>query len=377
MIEQYVEFGKQRACREGDVIRATIEKLENYIEANDIDTEEPLEKAHEKRQSIPDRYVAEFDSIVESVSVSQDSADLFAFGISYIGPSSDGEDEGCTNVLVPSNRSQSESPLILKNRDIKGRGLRPQVLLEQPAVDEQHGFITVTSAGVPQIYQGINSAGLAVVNTYVDASEEDLSRSEYVRNGIVVRRLLEECATVAEARTVIDTFPLPRMSGLTLFLADSSASAAFEIDPSGGEIREGPEEIVAKANHFPSRPETEYESSVDRYERATEWTQSLPETTTLETLTTIAKDHENGPGPNSICRHPSGEANIFTLNESTTVSTSLFEGGDPTIHCTFSNPCSSSRESFTFGGDHADEYSSGKWWQSETDDLSSTRGRDS
>lgn len=377
MIEQYVQFGRERARREGDVVQAIIKDLEEYIATNDIGIEEPLEKANEKKQSFPDRYVAEFDSMAESLPVDQDFADLFAFGISYIDTSTDEKDgEGCTNVLIPSNRSRSGSPLILKNRDIKGRGLRPQVLLEQPAVDELHGFITVTSAGVPGIYQGVNSTGLAVANTYVDASEQDLSRREYVRNGTVVRRVLEECATVTEARTLIDTLPLSRMSGMTLFLADASASVVLEIDPLNGEIRENTEGIIPMANHFPSHPETEYESSVDRYERATERTRSFPERATFETLTAFASDHENGPGPNSICRHPSGEADTFTLTESTTVSSCLFKGGDPTIYCTFSSPCSSSRETFTFGGDHASEYYTGQRWRSETSDRSPLGARE-
>lgn len=369
MIENYVEFGTERARREGNAVKTAVEELADYIEAEEIETEEPLRKANEKRESIPDRYLAEFDSVVESLGIDRDTADLFAFGLSYLDTTSDAEEEeGCTNVLVPSTRSRFGSPLVLKNRDISSRGLRPQVLLEQPAVDDLHGFITVTSAGVPEIYQGVNSTGLAVANTYVDASEDELSRSEYIRNGIVVRRLLEECATVAEGTALVDSLPFSRMAGLTLFLADESASTVLEIDPSGGEIREYSDGIVPKANHFPSRPETEYGSSVDRFERAKELTQSFPEQATIETLTAVANDHENGPGPNSICRHPSEEAEAFTLDESTTVSTSLFEGGEPTIHCTFTNPCWSSRETFTFGGDYASEYHSGEHWQRETGD---------
>ena len=54
--------------------------------------------------------------------------------------------DGCTNVLVSEPvvaDDEAAGPLVLKNQDIAGRGLRPKSMVEQPPIDDYHGVLTV------------------------------------------------------------------------------------------------------------------------------------------------------------------------------------------------------------------------------------------
>lgn len=109
-------------------------------------------------------------------------------------------------------RADADGSLVLKNRDIAGRGVRPKAVYQQPAIDGYHGYLTVDTCGTAMLFKGVNDRGLVAANTHIDVERDDAGPAERIRNGTVIRVLLEECATVGEARDRLESYPTDRLA---------------------------------------------------------------------------------------------------------------------------------------------------------------------
>jgi hypothetical protein len=272
--------------------------------------------------------------------------------------------EGCTTAIVAPAASTVDAPLLLKVRDVKAKGLQPQAIVERPATEDHHGFVSLSTSMTPAVFQGVNDRGLAAANSFVDLADEELDESEYVRNGVLIRRILEECASVAEARELADEVPVERSKGLNLFVVDENEAATIELDPDAAERRPYDDPILVRANHYPSREAAIYPSSEKRYERACEIVDEVGNPVSIDDLEEFARDHHNGPGPDSICRHPSASPDtVEAQSESTTVSTSVFVGGETSFRGTFGNACENGILEVEYGVDRPEELASGAQWR--------------
>lgn len=361
--EAYREIGRERAEQERETILDAFGSFETLLDRESVDPADHLPEARAVRSGLPERYRAEFEGLREELGVDRDRYTLFAFGLSdvkddVVDEPDEDPDEGCTNVVVPGNRTRDGRPLVLKNRDISGRGLRPQALVEYPPIDGHHGFVTLSSCGQVYVYQGVNEAGLVAANTFIDVGRSDVDTADRLRNGVVVRRALEECASVDEARSFVDGLPIGRMKGLTFALADAEEALLYDVDPREAAATPASEGLIVRTNHYPGDGETDHESSSCRLERGEELAAELPTGVGADDLFDVAADHRNGPGANSICRHPEAD-DPLTLSESTTVSATVFEGGRSVLHATAGNACASDYGTFRYGGDHPEKLCAG------------------
>jgi hypothetical protein len=353
--ETYREFGRERARTNGAGAEAAVRDLHDLLDgADDLDADEYLEHARAVRERLPARYRAEFEGMAAELSVAEPALTLWTFAggdaVTDLGgdggdADEEGSGEGCTNATVEASRAAGDAPLVLKNRDRSGRGLAPQSVLEVPSMGGRHGLLTVTTACHPFVFQGVNDAGLVAANSYVSRARDSVPEAERLPNGVLVRRVLEECDSVASARALVESLPLERSKGLTLSLADAGSAVLLEVDPQPAEARvvEADGGAVASANHFPGRSEDAAGTSSDyRLSRASTLLSDVADGVGVEDLFALARDHRNGPGPNSVCRHPSDEhGDPFVLTESTTLSTTVYRGGEPTLWATVGNPCES------------------------------------
>lgn len=358
--ETYRRLGRVRAARHRDVIERTVAKVESVMGSHGVDRGEVLAEAEAIEASIPDRYVAEAEGMAEVLAVGRDELRIYHFGGSAIRDRvTPGEDhgppgEGCSNLLIPGDRAAAGAPLALKNRDISARGIRPQVVTEAPELAGANGWVSLTTAGHVLVYQGLNEAGLAVANTFVDQADESLDEDERVRNGALVRSVLERCDTVDEAVAHVRDTAVERLKGLTLFLADDTDATVLEVDPRGPRVERVADGVTPRTNHFPG--EDPGESSGYRLDRLHELVADLPGDVTAADLLDVARDHRNGPGPNSICRHPNaGQEDPHILSESTTVGTSIFLPGEGRLVCVPGNPCEGHATSYRVRGRTLDE----------------------
>ena len=365
MTTDYRNIGRQRVAMEKEVVASAVSTLIDLIVEHDIDREPYDKQAAQKISGLPKRYREEFQGMADIISVPIKDLQLYAFAI---GDATDAiadnnpSTEGCTNVVVASEHTVDGQPLVLKNRDVSGAALRPQAAVTYPGIGDRHGFTTISTCGSVLVFQGVNDKGLVAANTFVDVDTDTDSERE-ILNGTLVRRILEECTTVSDARTFVSERPLDRIQGLTLVLADNTDTALLEIDPLAEEIRDVSGSIVARTNHFIETTDQSdaTKSTTKRFVRANELIDGFSDNVSQTELFTIADDHDNGPGSNSICRH--GDSSPYQVGCSTTVSTNIYRGGVPTCYGFIGNPCQSSSIETAIDEPIRDDLRTGQYWR--------------
>jgi len=162
--DTFADQARRRADTEREVVEWAVAELESLIDAREVDLEPLLEYARRSRESMPDRHVRSYEAMAEMLDVDPDSYEVYAFAYSDLcdelaaEPAAD-PSRGCTNALVSPSRTGRDGSLVLKNRDIAGRGARPKSVVEQPAIDGYHGFLTVDACGTVMLYKGVNDRG--------------------------------------------------------------------------------------------------------------------------------------------------------------------------------------------------------------------------
>lgn len=275
---------------------------------------------------IPDRYIEECDGIAEGAGIPEEKALGLNFGK---GPSTLFR-EGCTAFAVPGQCSSDGAPMLMKNRDLGYRRLHPQVL-SYSRLDGFNEFLGVTTAGNAYWYQGVNEKGLVAYNTATLCGKYE----EGAPINILIRRLLEECDTVDEALRFIDS---NKVSGCSnLFLGDHDKMVIAELKSGFPVHVDAVEKPDARANHYvyhdnPPLVDKDIilhrQYTLTRYERAKEMLKTVDKVS-VDDLIRFSRDHANGPGSYSVCRHNSYiGTELDKLLSSSTLSSQIFKVGE-------------------------------------------------
>lgn len=135
----------------------------------------------------------------------------------------------CTSAIISGKVTPDGRPIMWKNRDTSD-------LLNcvRYMKGEKYNFIAVTSyAGNPRsIWIGTNEAGFSIMNTVsynlIEKKEGEKTGS---RNGTVMRRALEICASVDDFRNYLDTLQRPLYVETNFGVIDAQGNGAyFETD---------------------------------------------------------------------------------------------------------------------------------------------------
>ena len=321
-----IEQGRQRGQKEKPGIVHIINEIERAASFFNQTIEDFLNVDRKTLKHIPDRYVEECNGIAEGAGIPQEKILGFNFGK---GPNSLFR-EGCTAFAISGQCSIDRVPILMKNRDLGYRRIHAQVL----AYSKLKGFnefIGVTTAGNAYWYQGINEKGLVAYNTATLCGKYE----EGMPINVLVRRLLEECNTVDDALRFIETNQVSACSNL--FLGDHEKIVIVELKNGFPVHVETVEKTDARANHYvyhdnPPLVEKNIvlhrQYTLTRYERAKEILKSVDKVS-VDDMISFSKDHTNGPGSYSICRH---NAYIGTelekLLSSSTISSQIFKIGE-------------------------------------------------
>ncbi|MEN6298677.1 MAG: C45 family peptidase [Anaerolineaceae bacterium] len=157
---------------------------------------------------------------------------------------------GCSSWAANGGITSDDAPILVKNRDYHPdhRSLQCLARIEPSS---GNSFLCLTSAGSPAVFSsGINSQGLAVVDTFVPSTDVGPGIARYS----LEMDILQNMATVQEA---IDYLPTrPHFGDGTLTLIDSQGNmATFEIAHSVQAVRQSDEGFIVSTNHF-STPQT-------------------------------------------------------------------------------------------------------------------------
>ena len=165
----------------------------------------------------------------------------------------------CSALLVEARRSGTGGPLLGRNLDYPSLGYAHEYSLVTVCRPKgaRHAFASVGFPGLIGCLSGINDAGLslAILEVYqvrIPLAWLDTSGTPYA---LCYRRLLEECSTIAEAKTLLES--MKRTTTTNLVLADRSGLAVFEVTPDRVVVRRAENGTCICTNHYcmdPLRP---------------------------------------------------------------------------------------------------------------------------
>ena len=159
---------------------------------------------------------------------------------------------GCSTLVVGPTRSLN-GPLFGRNTDLPSVGvLDKYVLVTVYRPRGKHAFATVGYPGLLGATVGMNDAGLALTINDSYSSKDNAPRfnARGVPTGFLYRRVLEECATVAEAEKLVRA---TERAGLHIAtLCDPKHSAIFEVTTKNVVVCPMKDGIIARTNHFRS-----------------------------------------------------------------------------------------------------------------------------
>lgn len=276
-----------------------------------------LEKAREDHALLATRYVEEIAGMADGSRLP--FQDLLAYNLYGDWVFSD----GCTVMMAIGDAGHNGNTLFLKNSDQVGNedmvgpnfSQNKEIYVIQIIdPDEGNRIVGISAAGRTGIKVGANDKGVATgsnISRTIELRERkvDISQVRASDRTQLMRQGLEK-DSAAEAVNFVN--------GLLLTNPTSTPGNIEFVDSGEGIVIEGSytyqgidvvrDAVAARANRFQlfeERNQPEDVSSVCRYQRSMELLQDNGGNLTIEKLAEFSRDHANGPGPNSICRHGS------------------------------------------------------------------------
>jgi hypothetical protein len=159
---------------------------------------------------------------------------------------------GCATVVVEKDRSATGQPLFGRNFDwIPTKGIPEHTLVAVFKPAGKRVFATVTISPITGCISGMNDAGLCcTINEILLKQSKDRAGFDWagVPMLLAFRRVLEECATVAEAEKLLRG--MRRTTAACLTVCDKDGGAVFEITPKSLEVRSAVNGVTCCTNHF-------------------------------------------------------------------------------------------------------------------------------
>ncbi len=196
-------------------------------------------------KSFPADYQKELDAIVKSAGVERDGviAGNTFFDIKKF--------LACSAVLVEGKMSATGGPMLARNLDYPSLGYIHQyslVTVYRPT--GKRAFATVGFPGLVGVLSGINDAGLAVavLEVFDVKAPEPHFDARGIPYGLCLRKVLEECSTIAEAKKKLES--LRRTTTINVVVADRTGVAVLEVTPRRVIQREAQRGVCVSTNHF-------------------------------------------------------------------------------------------------------------------------------
>lgn len=179
----------------------------------------------------------------------------------------------CTSVIISGKVRADGKPVMMKNRDTS-----------HPTNDmhwfqgEKYSFIGLVNTDVPlreEVWAGINSAGFCIMNTATyDLKDDDVPAEEMDREGYLMYRALEVCATVEDFEHLLDTLSRPMGVEANFGVTDAQGGAVYyEVDNWRVRARydvNEEEKGYRVVTNFTTEGRVEDRKGVDRYEKASQ-----------------------------------------------------------------------------------------------------------
>jgi|ECHnycMinimDraft_1075156.scaffolds.fasta_scaffold03862_2 hypothetical protein len=263
----------------------------------------------------------------------------------------------CTVLIAMKTATKNGNNIFLKNSDkigsekfvgnkyFKYKEINV-ILIEKP--ENKNKIIGVSAAGSIGLKMGINEKGV-VAGTNISRTLElkqkkaDIVQLRALDRAKLIRDALIETndATAAASFVIKRLMDTPMETPGNIEFVDSEKATLIEGSYDKIAVEIVTDGVIVRANHFVILKELndpENISSFARYIRANRLLNDNKGSITVEKMIEFSQDHENGPGPNSICRH----SNDF--REETSLSAAVMEikkqdPMDSKIYIALGKPC--------------------------------------
>ena len=132
----------------------------------------------------------------------------------------------CTSVIISGKVRTDGKPVMMKHRDTSHETNDIQWFQ-----GEKYAFIALVNTDEPfdkEVWAGTNSAGFSIMNTATyDLKEDDVPAELMDREGYLMYRALEICATVADFEHFIDTLSKPMGVEANFGVIDAQGGAVY------------------------------------------------------------------------------------------------------------------------------------------------------
>lgn len=131
----------------------------------------------------------------------------------------------CTSAIFSGKHTPSGRPLLWKHRDT-GKEYGKVVY----RVGERYAFLGIADAGdpAPAVWAGLNSAGLALMNTAsYNLKDDEVPQEAMDKEGLLMYRALGLCATLQDFEHFLDTLPRPLGVEANFGVIDGEGGAAY------------------------------------------------------------------------------------------------------------------------------------------------------
>jgi len=238
----------------------------------------------------------------------------------------------CTMLMAFGDSTSSGNTLYLKNSDkVGGASLVGEKYYKNKEInviriekfENGRRLVGVSAAGELGIKMGINDKGVASGSNIARTSElkmkkisltqvRALDRAEILRNG-----LRYDNALAAAEWALKEVLASPMATPGNVHFVDAVSGYLIEGSYDRAAVQHLERGVAARANAFVILRElndTEDISSQARYARASGLLNDNKGQLTMEKMIEFSRDHVNGPGMNSICRHDENPANETSLS---------------------------------------------------------------
>lgn len=246
------------------------------------------------------------------------------------------EHDGCT--AWAAQRPHAGGAWVVKNRDYGGEhGALQRVFFHADPAWGDRTMACVGSLGSPGAFSsGINSDGLAVVDTQIDTRDHGVGWLRY----FLMTHLLRHCDSVASALEQITV--LPHAGGGSLVLGDASGAVAAVELGHRAQLRDTPEaRWTVRTNHFTDadlspeglsrKGEAALQDSQDRHTRVSLALRKQQGQMALSDIQALMSSHDSG-GLSGPCRHARGSG-------SRTLSCVIYQTKIASLVMTHGSPC--------------------------------------
>jgi isopenicillin-N N-acyltransferase like protein len=158
---------------------------------------------------------------------------------------------GCSGLVVMPERSATGEILFGRNLDFPNvGGIDRLSLVSVCRPVGKHAFASVGFPGLVGVISGMNEKGLclATFDSYAAKDKSAIFNPLGVPFALLNRQILEECATVDEARKLLESSK--RTTMMSLMICDTKLAAVFELTPKTVGIRKPETEVLICTNHF-------------------------------------------------------------------------------------------------------------------------------